>query len=182
MLSRRDAVLVVIDVQERLLPHIHEGERVVREVARLARGCGILDLPILATEQYRKGLGPTDAEVVRALAPDREFAPIEKMTFSCGAHPPFMEALRATGRRQVIVSGIEAHVCVLQTALDLKREGFEVYLAADAVSSRAPRSVEIALRRMEQEGVLLTTVEMAVFEMLHLSGTPEFKVWSQLIR
>jgi nicotinamidase-related amidase len=206
LLKRDDAVLVVIDVQDRLLPSIHESETLVRQVVRLVRGFHILGLPILATEQYRKGIGPTDHRVIDAIvrpesvdeplppvyASDAErpepppipeaFQPHEKMTFSCAEHPPFMEALRATGRRQVLLCGIESHVCVLQTAMQLVERGFDLFLAADAVSSRNPRNVEIALRRMEREGVRLTSVEAGVFELLHISGTPEFKRWSKLIR
>jgi nicotinamidase-related amidase len=206
LLKRDDAVLVVIDVQERLLPFIHESELTVRQVVRLVRGFQILGLPILVTEQYRKGIGPTDERVVDAVIrpesvdeplppvyardsarpesqpPPALFQPLEKMTFSCAEHPPFMEALRATGRRQVLLCGIESHVCVLQTALQLVERGFDVFLAADAVSSRNPRNVEIALRRLEREGVHLTSVEAGVFEMMHVSGTPEFKRWSRQIR
>jgi len=204
VLSRNDAVLVVVDVQERLLPHIHESESVVRQCVRLIRGFHILGAPILVTEQYRKGIGPTDDRIIDAvlhpqsveepLPPVREpgsfeappvpaaFQPIEKMSFSCSEHPPFLDALAATKRRQVLLCGIETHVCVLQTALHLKERDYEVYLAADAVSSRAPRNVEIALRRMEQAGVWLTTVEMGIFEMLECSGTPELKRWSRQIR
>ncbi len=224
LLKRDDAVLVVIDVQERLLPFIHDSELTVRQVVRLVRGFHILGLPILVTEQYRKGIGPTDARVVDALIrpesvdeplppiyasdtdlPERRvqpavpplggvppqgaasaaqasFEPLEKMTFSCAEHPPFMEALRATGRSHVWLCGIESHVCVLQTALQLVERSFDVFLAADAVSSRSPRNVEIALRRMEREGVHLTSVEAGVFEMMHVSGTPEFKRWSRQIR
>lgn len=192
MLRRDEAVLAVIDVQERLLPSIHESESLIRQVALLISGCRLLGVPLLVTEQYRKGIGPTDERIVAALtrpvavaAPaeaEVPFEPIEKMTFSCAAHEPFMGALRTAGRRQVLLCGIEAHVCVLQTALHLVDYGFEVFLAADAVSSRSPRNLEIALRRMERAGVALTSVEMAVFEMLHACGTPEFKAWSKLIR
>jgi nicotinamidase-related amidase len=206
LLKRDDAVLVVIDVQERLLPSIHESELTVRSVVRLIRGFQILGLPILVTEQYRKGIGPTDERVVDALirpesvdeplppiyagdadhpepqTPPASFQPWEKMTFSCAEHPPFMEALRATGRRHVLLCGIESHVCVLQTALQLVERGFDVFVAADAVSSRSPRNIEIALRRMEREGVHLTSVEAGVFEMMHVSGTPEFKRWSRQIK
>ena len=203
MLRKDDAALVVVDVQERLLPFIHESESVVLQCVRLVRGFHLLKAPILVTEQYRKGIGPTDDRVAEAILhpesvdrplparrepgfnppdPDPAFAPIEKMTFSCAEHPPFVEALEATGRRQVVLCGIESHVCVLQTALHLVERGYEVYLAADAVSSRSPRNVEIALRRMEQSRVRMTTTEMAVFEMLHRSDTPEFKAWSRQIR
>ncbi len=214
MLQRDKAALVVIDVQGRLLPHIHEGEQTVAQIVRLIRGFQLLGAPILVTEQYRHGLGPTDARIVEVLGPadgpgdvqraagpaDRAaaagpeprpafeertrpaFEPIEKMTFSCAAHSPFLEALRSSGRQQVLLCGIESHVCVLQTALDLKEAGFDVFVAADAVSSRSPRNIEIALRRMEQEGIRFTSVEMSVFEMLNQCGTPEFKAWSKLIR
>jgi nicotinamidase-related amidase len=203
MLHRDRAVLVVIDVQERLLPFIHESESVVLQCVRLVRGFHILQAPVLVTEQYRKGIGPTDDRIVEAVLhpesveqplparrehgfeappPPDGFRPIEKMTFSCAEHPPFMEALEATGRRQALLCGIESHVCVLQTALHLVERGYEVHLAADAVSSRSPRNVELALRRMEQAGVRLTSVEMGIFEMLHESGTPEFKRWSRQIR
>jgi len=206
MLNRNDAVLVVIDVQERLLPMIHDAEALVRQVVRLVRGFHILKAPILVTEQYRKGIGPTDERIAGAIArpesveeplppiyasgaerpdqtePPPAFHPIEKMTFSCAAHAPFLDALRSTGRRQVLLCGIESHVCVLQTALDLAQAGFEVHLCADAVSSRNPRTIEIALRRMEHAGVTITSVEMALFEMLRIAGTPEFKLWSRQIR
>lgn len=203
MLRRDRTVLTVIDVQERLLPSIHEAERVVLQCVRLVRGFHILGAPILVTEQYRKGIGPTDARLIEACLrpgsiddplpgpidltqegppPPPEFRPIEKMHFSSALHPPYIEALEASGRRQVLLCGIESHVCVLQTALHLRERGYEVFLAADAVSSRNPRNVEIALRRMEQAGVQLTTVEMGIFEMLELSGTPEFKRWSRQIR
>jgi nicotinamidase-related amidase len=202
MLRRYHAALVVIDVQERLLPFIHESERLIKQVSLLISGFRVLGEPILVTEQYRKGIGPTDQRIVAALTglapgealpaappealPARTeappFDPIEKMTFSCAAHEPFMQALRALDRKQVLLCGIESHVCVLQTALHLREAGFEVFLAADAVSSRSPLNVEIALRRMEQAGVQLTSVEMAIFEMLHQCGTPEFKAWSRLIK
>jgi nicotinamidase-related amidase len=189
MLRTEDAVLVVVDVQERLLPFIHDSEFVVGQIVRLIRGFQIVGAPILVTEQYRKGLGPTAPEIIGVLEPARAFQPIEKMTFSCGAHGEFMARLAETGRRQVVLCGIESHVCVLQTALHLAEGGaagapgeWEVYLAADAVSSRSPRNLEIALRRMEQAGVRLTSCEMAVFEMLQVCGTPQFKEWSRIIR
>lgn len=183
MLKPEEAVLTVIDVQERLLPFIHESEALIREIVRLIRGFQIMQAPILVTEQYRKGLGPTEARIVRALTePPAPFEPIEKMTFSCAQHNPYVEALERLARRQIVLCGIESHVCVLQTALHLRERGYEVHLAADAVSSRSPRNVEIALRRMEQAGVWLTSCEMAVFEMLQACGTPQFKSWSRVIR
>ena len=207
MLKSSEAVLVVVDAQERLLPFIHEAEDVVAQIVRLIRGFQILEAPVIVTEQYRKGLGPTESRIIEALtrppaveftehdrrptsptpqpvspAAAQPFDPMEKMSFSCAAHPPFLARVEELKSRQIVLCGIEAHVCVLQTALELRERGYEVYLAADAVSSRSPRNVEIARRRMEQAGVLLTSCEMAVFEMLHVSGTPQFKSWSRVIR
>ena len=198
MLNREQAVLVVIDVQEKLLPFIHEHDSLVAQIVKLIRGFQILDAPILLTEQYPQGLGPTTPAIVDALKerlnagpastgdpvvrPEASPAPMQKMTFSCAMDDPFAKALEQTGRRQVVLCGIESHVCVLQTALHLVRQDYEVFVCADAVSSRSPRNLEIALRRMEQEGVRFTTVEMGVFEMLHACGTPRFKSWSRIIR
>ncbi len=184
MIRRGDAILILIDVQEKLLPFIHEAERVIEASQKLVDGFHLVGAPVLVTEQYRKGLGPTDPRLVSAVCAgdDAAFAPIEKMTFSCAAHLPFLEALERSGRSQIVLAGIEAHVCVLQTALQLRALGREVFIAADATSSRDPRNVEIALRRMEQEGVRHCSVEMAIFEMLHESGTLEFKAWSRRIR
>ncbi|MFN8548659.1 MAG: isochorismatase family protein [Candidatus Eisenbacteria bacterium] len=143
MIRREDAILVVVDVQEKLLPHIAEAERVIGAIEKLIDGFRIVGAPVLVTEQYRKGLGPTTERlVVAATGGDPSgFSPIEKMTFGCVAHLPFRQALDASERRQVVLCGIEAHVCVLQTALQLLAIGFEVFLAADATSSRDLRNV-----------------------------------------
>lgn len=207
MLDRENAVLVVVDVQSRLLGQIHEAEETVRQITRILRGFQIVEAPVVVTEQYRKGLGATHPAIQRTWlergAPDSRpdspradihlgtddphlvldgFEMLEKMTFSCAADDATIAHLRGLGRTQIVLTGIEAHVCVLQTALHLLEQGFETYVVADAVSSRKPRNVEIALRRMEQEGVLFTSVEMAVFEMLHVCGTGPFKQWIQTIR
>ncbi|MBD3335328.1 MAG: isochorismatase family protein [Candidatus Eisenbacteria bacterium] len=179
MLDSSRSVLVVIDVQEKLLPHIHRREDVVRSIVRLIEGCRILDVPVLATEQYTRGLGPTDPAVRDAL---REAPLLEKMSFACQDHEPFAAALRETGRRQVLLCGIEAHVCVYQTALGLKEDGFGVHVAGDAVSSRFPRNIELALMRFQQEGIRITSVESAVFEMLKLCGTDPFKAWLKVLK
>ncbi|MBD3163352.1 MAG: isochorismatase family protein [Candidatus Eisenbacteria bacterium] len=189
VLHRERAVLVVIDVQERLLPSIDEAERTVGQIVRLIQGFRIIGAPVLVTEQYRKGLGETAPAIQEALAaPDpntgeaHRFDPLEKMTFSCMLHDPFLEALEATGRRQVVLCGIEAHVCVHQTALHLLERGFHVEIASDAVSSRSPRNREVALSRLALEGAKPTTVETAVFEMLEACGTDPFKSWVRVIR
>lgn len=189
MLHRERAVLVVVDVQERLLPSIDEAERTVEQIVRLIRGFRIAGAPILVTEQYRQGLGETAKAIQEAIAePDpgtggtRPFEPMEKMAFSCALDDPFLRALEATGRRQVVLCGIEAHVCVHQTALHLLEQGFHVEIAADAVSSRSPRNRDLALTRLALEGAMPTSVEMAVFEMLERCGTDPFRSWIRVIR
>jgi nicotinamidase-related amidase len=180
MLNRNDALLVAVDFQIKLLPFTWDAEGLVARTARLIRGARLLGLPILVTEQYPQGLGPTDPRLVEALG--ESSMPIIKATMSCLGEPRFREALQATGRRQVILCGIEAHVCVYQTAADLCGAGYEVHLAADCVSSRRERDVELALRRMAQLGCAISTHEMAIFEVLGVSGTPEFKEWIRTIR
>lgn len=179
LLDPARASLVVVDVQTRLLGSIHEGAFTVSQIVKAIQGFRIAGAPVLVTEQYRKGLGETDPAIVSALD---DVAPIEKMSFSCADHPPFLDRLNDLGRSQVVLCGIEAHVCVLQTAVHLVMRGYETYVLADAISSRTPRNVEIALRRMEQTGVRLSSVEMSVFEMLQVCGTPAFKEWLKVIR
>jgi len=189
MLESRSALLVVVDVQVRLLPSIHEGEETVGQICRLVRGFRIAGAPILVTEQYRKGLGETDPRIQAALTEQdpitrqpHPFEPLEKTAFSCARDEGFVKALEASGRRQVVLCGIESHICVHQTALDLLDRRYFVEVAADAVSSRSARNREVALRRLESEGVKLTTVETAVFEMLQTCTTDAFRAWIKVIR
>jgi nicotinamidase-related amidase len=182
MLHRDRTVLVVIDVQKKLLPTIHEAEQTVQQIIRLIRGFQIVGAPILVTEQYRRGLGETDPRIRAALEIKGQFHPIEKMSFSCMLDDPFQAALEATRRRMVVLCGIESHVCVHQTALHLLEAGYHVEIAADAVSSRSPRNREIALQRLAIEGAKLTCVETAVFEMLERCGTDPFKSWVEVIK
>ncbi|MDM7916288.1 MAG: hydrolase [Candidatus Eisenbacteria bacterium] len=184
MLSKERAVLLVVDVQGRLLPSIHDADATVSAITRLVRGFGIAGAPVVVTEQYRKGLGETDPRIQEAVreVSGGSFDPYEKMSFSCCRDETFRAAIEALRRSQVVLCGIESHVCVHQTALDLLGAGYEVQIAADAVSSRSPRNREIALQRLASEGAKLTTVETAVFEMLEVCGTDAFRAWSRLIR
>ena len=177
LMSRSDTALLVVDVQERLVPAISDGPRVVWNVRRLIDGAKILGLPVLATEQYPKGLGPTVADLAERLEP----AP-SKLTFSCGGCPGLFDDLQARGARKVLVCGIETHVCVQQTVLDLLADGWRVYVAADAVGSRFEIDHHSALQRMDSAGAALTTTEAALFEWCEAAGTPEFKQISQLAR
>jgi nicotinamidase-related amidase len=178
-LTRARAGLVAVDVQERLLPAIFEPQRVVQNTVRLIQGAAILRVPIFATEQYRKGLGPTAREVAAAIP---GFAPVEKLAFSaCGA-AGFIPTLRSQHVSEAILCGIEAHVCVSQTCLDLLDEGFRVFVAADAVSSRTSENCRFGLDRMRAAGAVIVSTEMALFELLERAGTEEFRQILKLVK
>jgi len=176
-MSAADSGLLVIDVQEKLIPKICAAGAVVRNIAFLIEAAHILGIPVQATEQYPKGLGPTTSELARRL-PDRP----EKLAFSSCAVPAVVENFQRAGRPKVVLAGIETHVCVLHTALDLLALGFRVYIAVDAVGSRYLIDYETALRRMQQAGAILTTSETTVFEWVGKAGSPQFKEISRLVQ
>lgn len=175
------AMLLLIDFQTKLLPQIHEAQSVLVAAGQLLHGAGIFSLPILATEQYRRGLGPTHAYLSDHFA-SYGVELLEKMTFSCCCDEPVRAKLREIDRPQVIVTGIEAHVCVSQTVLDLIAMDFQVFVCADAVSSRRLRDYEFALQRMRDCGATLTTVESLLFELCHVSGSDNFKRLLELVK
>lgn len=179
MLVRDNALLMLVDVQERLLPHIHENEEMLKNTSVMVRGAQVLQIPILATEQYRKGLGPTAPAISDLIEP---FEPLEKSAFSCLGDAEIKKRLTGGGKRHILLCGIEAHVCVYQTARDLIADGYTVHLPVDCISSRSPRNRRLAIRRMEKLGALLTTAEMALFEMLVVSGTDEFRAISKIVK
>lgn len=174
-----DSVLVVIDVQERLAPAIHGREAVVENVRTLLRAAERLGIPVLVTEQYPRGLGPTVEPVASLTRPEQV---VEKVEFSAAANPAFAGRLASLGRRTTVLCGMEAHVCVLQTAMDLAAGGMTVAMVRDAASSRVPASAEAAYARAAADGVAIVTTEMAVFEWLFKAGTPEFREVSRLIK
>jgi len=172
--------LVIVDVQERLAPVMADPRKVIDGATRLVAGARRLEIPTLISEQYPKGLGPTMVDV-RQTAPDATF--VEKTVFSCVGEPKFMEALESTGCRQVVVAGIEMHVCVLQTCMDLKDQGYEVFVVVDACGSRFSLDEKTAVMRLATAGIQLVTTEMVLFEWLERAGTPEFKdITKTLIR
>ncbi len=180
-LLRREAVgLVVVDVQEGFRPVIDAFDATVAACGLLAEGFGVLGRPVLVSEQYPKGLGSTVGEVAGRLPEGVE--PVEKLRFSACGVDAFDAALAAAGCTAWVVAGIEAHVCVNQTVLDLLDRGYEVHVAADATSSRAPANKALALERMAAAGAHVTSSEMALFEMLEVAGSPEFKAISKLVR
>jgi len=178
-LDRDDAVLLVIDIQERLAVAMAERERVVANTGHLIAAARLLGVPVVLTEQYPKGLGPTVPELRAALDP----APaIEKLTFDCCGEPSFAPALDQTGRSTVIVCGMETHICVLQTVLGLLATGMNVHVAADAVCSRNPENTRIALELQRDAGAVITCTETVLFQLLGRAGTPEFKAIQARIR
>jgi hypothetical protein len=179
ILDRERSGLLVVDVQERLWTVMREHQRLAERIETAIRGCRLLKVPVFLTEQYPQGLGPTIAPVSKALG---RIEPLVKMTFSCCGLTELPAMLREKGVEQVILAGIETHVCVLQTALDLITDGFQVHLLTDAVSSRHLIDEQTALRRLSRQGVALSTVETALFELLTTARAPEFKEISKLIK
>ena len=174
-LDRDRAALVVVDVQEGFRKAIPDFGQVARATATLVRGAEAMGVPVIVTVQYPKGLGDTAPEVAEALPEGA--APLEKMVFAASE----AEGFDLEGRDQAVVCGIETHVCVNQTVLDLLAGGTEVQVVEDAVSSRFPESKRIGLRKMELAGAVLTSVETALFELLGRAGTDEFKAVQRLI-
>ncbi len=174
------ALVLVVDVQERLCPAMPPEDlaRLVKYAQALLGGARELGLPVLATEQYPKGLGPT-IPALRELLPS---PPLTKMHFSCAPDPGFAAALEATRRRQVVIAGMEAHVCVFQTARDLAAQGFEVHVCADAVTSRTEEHRRVGLELCREAGAVVTTAETALFDLLGQCGTPQFKRVSALVK
>jgi nicotinamidase-related amidase len=177
LMSRGDTALLVIDVQEKLVGAIAGGPRVVWNVRRLIDAAKTLGLPVIGTEQYPKGLGPTVPELAERLGPMPT-----KLAFSAGGCPGIFEELRDRGLQKILICGIEAHVCVAQTVFDLLADGWRVYVAVDAVGSRFEIDRHTALGRMDSAGATLTTVEAAMFEWCETAESPEFKEISRLAR
>lgn len=178
LLSRRNARLLIVDVQEKLIPAIPVADQLISNCRKLIEAAKALEIPISGTEQYPRGLGKT----VPALA-EHLNEPPEKVRFSCAEVLGWQPAAAdADARDQIIVAGIEAHVCVLQTVLDLLALGFRVYVPADAIASRKKLDWKIALGRMSTHGAILTTTESVLFECCETAGTPEFKTISRLVK
>src|SRR5512133_2961800 len=177
-IDRAKAALAVIDIQERLVPVMWNFAPVEKYARAMILAARELGLPILATEQYPKGLGTTYPPIREALGT----APLVKMHFSCGCDEPFVQALKATGKKQVIVVGIESHVCVFQTVRDLLDQDYQVFVCGDAVTSRFEEHRRLALEQMRDMGAVITSAETCIFDLLHVAGTPEFKKVSALVR
>ena len=179
MLEIRDCLLVVIDVQGKLAELMHEKESLFKNISILVKAADLLEIPVVVTEQVPASLGPTVEEIAANLG---ETQPIDKAAFSCFGDDKFREKLISLRKSQVLICGIESHVCVYQTAADAVRSGWEVHVPADAVSSRDPSNKEVALRRLRTEGVTVSSVEMALFELMKTAEHPAFRDVSKLIK
>ena len=179
MLSLENTVLVITDVQGKLATLMHEKDALYKHLAAIAASAKELDLPVLWMEQIPHKLGPTITEVSEQLP---EQTPISKSAFSGYGEPEFIKALEQTGRKQVLIVGIEAHICVYQTAMDLHEAGFEVEVVADAVSSRTRQNKAIALDKLSKAGIGITSTEMALFELMKTADAPQFRTIARLIK
>ncbi len=179
MLKREDTVLIVVDIQGKLAQLMYQREKLIENLQKIIQGAKILNLPIIWMEQYPKGLGPTTPEIADLLP---ELRPIPKISFSCCGESHFMTKLNAINRNQILICGIETHVCIHQTALDLIKLGYEVQIVSDAVSSRTIENREIGLQKMAAAGAIRTSVEMALFELLRVAGSKEFKAISKILK
>ena len=179
-LDRKAAVLVVIDVQEKLCKAMDSTilDTLLDNISLLLETALTLEIPVIATEQYTRGLGET-VSVLREKLPDLA---IEKMSFSCCGNQAFLEKLSSLGRRQVIITGMEAHVCVLQTVVELLDNGFHVHLVNDAVISRKKDNRKGGVAMAAAAGAVITSTEAAMFQLLRVAGTDEFKKLSKLVR
>jgi nicotinamidase-related amidase len=179
LLSREHSQLLVIDVQERLAPAIQDQQRAIQNTLVLMQAGARLDVPLTVSEQYPKGLGRSVPAILERASAN---SIVEKVHFSCAAAPEVRARIAAQGCKQIVIAGMETHVCVLQTALGLRAAGKDVFVVQDAVSSRTLENKLAGLERMRAAGVHIVTTEMVLFEWLYRAGTPEFKELSALIK
>ena len=176
---KENTVGLIIDIQERLFPVMYEKEKLQETTKILIDGLQKLEIPLLLTQQYSKGLGETIPEIKSKIT---SFEPIEKRAFSCCDEPSLTQKLSELKAKNIIICGIEAHVCVLQTAVDLKDAGFKPIVVMDCVSSRKVENIELAKERFRFEGILMASMESILFELTRSSATSEFKAISKLVK
>ena len=178
-LSKEDAVLAVVDIQERLAVVMSEKEKVVNNALHLIEAAKLLSIPVILTEQYSKGLGQTVGEIREALP---SYHPVEKLTFSCCGEPAFLKALASTGKKKIILCGMETHVCVLQTCIGSLKEGYTVHAVSDAICSRSKENFKTGIEFMRDAGAVISGTETVLFQLLERAGTEEFKTISKRIK
>ncbi len=179
MLSKDEAVLVVVDVQERLASVMSHRQQVVDNCLHLIEAARLLDIPVVLTEQYPRGLGRTVEEIKNALS---DYRPVEKLAFDCCGEPEFLGCGALRDRKKVVLAGMEAHICVLQTCLGLMRNGYEVHLVGDAACSRKKHDFKAGIGLARDAGAVITSTEIVLFQLLERAGTEEFRAISKRIK
>lgn len=178
-ITKDNSLALIIDVQEKLFPYIAENLQLVENIKRLIEGLKILEIPMFVTEQYRKGLGLTVEEISKTF---EKFDSMEKTSFSCCDDDSIQQLLTSRNKKFVIVCGIESHICVLQTTIDLIQKGFLPVVVTDCISSRSLYNKQIALERMKYEGAVLATYESILFELCRFAGNDQFRAISRLVK
>lgn len=178
-LDKDNVTLLIVDIQDRLAAAMKQREKVVENTLHLIELAKMLDIPIIVTEQYPKGLGSTVQEIKEALP---SYSPIEKLTFNCCGVSDFSDALKQAGRKKIILTGMETHICVLQTALGLLQDGYAVHAVSDAICSRTKENWKVGLGFMHDAGAVITGTETVLFQLLGVAGTEEFKAVSKRIK
>jgi nicotinamidase-related amidase len=179
LIDRNNAAILIIDIQERLAVAMDKKEQVVRNTLHLVELAKMLNIPVVVTEQYPKGLGRTLPEITAALP---AYLPIEKVSFSCCGEAAFNEQIKRLGKKKFIVTGMETHICVLQTSVALIKEGYDVHLVVDGVCSRTKANWRSGIEFIRDAGGVLTNTETVLFQLLGVAGTPEFKAISNRIK
>lgn len=178
-ITKENTIGLIVDIQERLFPVMHEKATLLKNCEILIEGLKVLNIPLLVSQQYTKGLGETLPEIQNIIP---RFNPIEKLDFSCHDVPEIRAKLQELNARNIIICGIESHVCVLQTAVDMKDAGLNPIVVMDCVSSRKKESIELAQERFYREGIMTTSYESILFELTRVAGTDEFKAISKLVK
>jgi nicotinamidase-related amidase len=179
MITPKETLLLLIDVQGKLASSVFQSDSLIRNVSKLIRSCGLLGVPVIYTEQYPKGLGCTVDELKELIG---EETPFEKLSFSCCGNEEFMKRLRSLGRNDILVVGMETHVCVYQTCIELLEFGYNVHLVTDAVSSRSEENRALGIRCIERAGAVPTSTEMAIFELLRVAEGDTFRAISKIVK
>jgi len=178
-ITRESSAGLVIDIQGKLFPHMDQTDGLLKKCTILIKGLKVLKVPLVITEQYPRGLGTTVEEIATLV---REDTLVEKITFSCCDEPAVLQTVPLQHRKTIIICGIEAHVCVMQTVVDLRAAGYTAVVVEDCISSRSPEDKRVAVERMRTEGAIITTCESILFELARVAGTEEFKAISRLVK
>jgi len=178
-INRENSAGLIIDIQGKLFPHMDQNEALLKKCTTLIEGLKVLEVPLVITEQYPKGLGPTVDDIATLVA---EYPLVEKITFSCCDEPAVLQTVPIQNRKAIIICGIEAHVCVMQTVVDLQTAGYTAVVVEDCISSRNPEDKRVAVERMRAEGAVISTCESILFELARVAGTDEFKAISRLVK